>query len=296
MNPIYEFVLLNPSTLPSFHPFLPEKIKQTITAPSPAYKLIGLGAINQGIPVGICLGLLNIDLHFFEFLHIEVDCEHRCRHIGRTLMAKTQKEAVKQQAKFFSFIYTKDEPETPAIEKIVNANHWEGSRPFMVKGYFNLDTFDPPLLHLNLHYPPKYKEFFWKDLKESQKKDLLFREKQGHFPVAVSPFNDEKMIEPLNSLGLLDEERVVGWLITHRIDTETIRYASLFIEPSLKFRALSMKLLVDSILLHKHSPIKKGVTEIPYLQVAASWIKLVKKRILPSAIKITYLQQAWHII
>lgn len=291
---MYEFILLNPSNLSLFDLFLHEKVRRSITELSSRYRLIGSGAVHQGIPVGICVGILNLDIHFFEFLHIEVNSEHQNRGIGRTLIAKTQEEAIKQQAKFFSFIYPNNDPDTPAIKKILNANKWEGSRSFMIKAWFDLEIFDAPILHLNLRYPPGYKDFFWKDLKESQRNDLLFREKQGHFSKAISPINDEDLIEPLNSLGLQRDERVVGWLITQRIDPETIRYASLYIEPSLKFRALAMKLLADSILFHKYSPIKKAVLEIPYLQVSPSWVKFIQRRILPFAVKITYLQQAWH--
>lgn len=101
-------------------------------------------------------------------------------------------------------------------------------------------------------------------------------------------------MEPINSLGLLYQERIVGWLITHRIDTDTIRYSAFYLEPSLRFQGAAIKMLVDSIKLHLKNPTKWGLLEIPYIQAHPSWIHFFERRLFPYAAKITKLQQAWH--
>jgi hypothetical protein len=277
--------------LSPFQAYIPKEIHEKIAS----LKWIAFGAFQQSSPVGICIASLDLNTALLEILHLEVDIAHRDQEIGTTLLSKTQEEASKQGARIFSFIYPIETPETPMIEKILKANQWKGSRPFLIKAWFNPETFDTPLIHLPYQYPPGYKEFLWKNLSPDQRKDLLRREQQRHFSRILSPFNDEKILEPSNSLGIEYNGRVVGWLITHRIDQEMVRYSIIYIEPSLKFQgSLAVKLMIDAMLLHLEKLTTWGLFEIPYLQVSSSWIHFVEKRLLPSAVKITRYRQGWH--
>lgn len=290
---MYAFTLLDHDSLPNFNSFISDKIQKALSNIDPE-NLIIFGALKENTPIGICVATVYPILSLSEFLHIEVALEHRNHHIGRTLIAKTQEKAISIGAKIFTLVYPLEEPETAAIEKILAANHWKGSRPFLIRALFNPETFNAPIVQLNHKYPQGYKEFLWKNLKEKQKNDLLLREKKNHFSSIFSPFREKEIQEPLNSLGLQYKGRVVGWLITHRIDPKTIRYSCLYIEPSLKFRGVAMKLLADSMLLHMQKPTKWALIEIPYLQVPPSWIHFIERRILPSAVKVSRLQQGWH--
>lgn len=291
---MYEYVLLAPLQLTSFRLFIPEPIYRALFLKNLDYELVSYGVFFKNKPVGVCLARLNPNLHTLEFLHLEVQETHRRQGLGKSLVASIQKEAVKKEAVTLTFIYEHDSPHSVAIEKIFKANQWQGIRPFLIRAVFHLETFNAPLIHLKYRSSPDYKEFLWKDLSKSQRENLLFREKEGHFSHVFSPFQEEQNIEFLNSLGIQYHDRVVGWLITHRLDSDTIRYSSLYIEPSLKFRSHAMKLLADSINLHKKNPTKWAVIEIPYLYVHSSWIHFIKKRLLPSAVKVTHLWQGWN--
>lgn len=290
----YIYVSLTPSDLSTYNHYIPEKILKVTSSQDPSTKILLIGAMDNQTPIGICIGQLNPDLHLLDILHVEVRKSHRNQQVGRTLLAKVQEEAVKAKAEIFSLVYELNTPETQAIEKIVLANSWKGSRPFLIRAVFDLVGFNAPLLHLNLKYPKGYKEFRWKYLKERQRNSLMYREESGQFPHAISPFQEENLVEPQNSLGLEHEGRVVGWMITHRVDPETVRYTALYSEPSHEHTGIAIKLIVGAILLHKQKPTKWALIEIPYLQVHPTWIRFVKQRLLPFAESVTYLQQAWH--
>lgn len=290
-----EYILLDLHSLAHYEPLLPPKTLSEIATITPDLKLIAYGAVHEGKPIGIAAALLDRDLHTLEIQHIEVIPSERNRHVGRTLLAKVQEEATRQGAKFFSFIYPIKEPDSTAIEKIIDANHWKGSRPFLIKAYFNPVTFNASITRLNYEYPPGYREFPWKDLSGEQRRDLQFREKQGQFSRAISPFLDEEKMETLNSLGLEYEGRVVGWIINHRIDG-FIRYTAFYIEPSLKYRGLAMKLMSNSINLHRQFLKEMAFTEVPYLIAHPSYIQFVERRLVPVATKVTRLQQRWHTV
>lgn len=291
---MYDFTLLN--DLSPFNNYIPKGIHDKIVSLSSEMKWIAVGSLKQDDPLGVCVASLDIDLGLLEILHLEVNAAHRKQRIGTTLLSKIQEEGIKQKAKIFSFIYPQNTPETLIIEKILKTNHWKGTRPFLIRAFFNPETFDAPMMHLHYSYPPGYKEFPWNTLKPKQRNDLLYREQQGHFSRALSPFKEEQIFEPLNSLGLEYQDRVVGWIITHRIDSDTIRYSFIYIEPSLKFRGLAAKLLMNSMLCHMKKPTKWALIEIPYLLVEPAWIRFIEKRILPSAVKVTYYRQGWSTV
>lgn len=291
---MYTFLPLDSSSFNTFAAFIPPQIKVKLDSLDPDFKVIALGTTNQNTPVGACFALLNDNLHYLEILHIEVSPQHRNQHIGTTLIGEVQKEALKQGAKIFSFIYTQDTPETPIIEKILKNNHWQGTRPFLIRCNFDALTFDTEWVHANFRYPKGFKEFSWKYLNEKDRVELNRKQHQGHFPAIISPFKEEKNIEPMNSLGLRYEGHVVGWLITHRMDQDTIRYSSLFIERPFHFHGIAMKLLASSILRHLQARTKYAYLEVPLIQVHPSWVRFIEKRIVPHATSVVRLKQYWH--
>lgn len=277
-----------------FNAYIPKEAREKIAAVPPEMKWIAFGAFQQSAPIGICIASLEPIMGSLDVLHLEVDPVHRNKRIGTTLLAKVQEEAKKQNAKVFSLVYLEGTPETPFVEKILKTNQWKGTRPFLLKAWFDPNKFDHPMLKLPFEYPPGYKTFPWKKLKPSQRKDLLHRDQQNHFLHVFSPFNDEKNIEHLNSLGLEYKGRVVGWMINHKIDPDTIRYTVLYVEPSLKYRGVGIRLLVDAQLIHVEKSKKMGLIEVPYLLVDPSWISFFEKRGRPYAIKVVQYRQGWN--
>ena len=150
-----------------------------------------------------------------------------------------------------------------------------------------------PWFHLKLNYPKDFKEFLWKTLKDSDRQYIRHNEQQGRFPEFLSPLLEERTIEPMNSLGLRHKGEIVGWMVTHRIDIDTIRYSSLFIERSLQKRSLAMKLLIDSLHLHALHPTKSALVEMPYNNVDSDWIHLVNKHLVPYATEVIISMQSW---
>lgn len=251
-----------------------------------------IGALFQGIPVGFALANCYKHSHQVDVLFLFVQQEHRCRHLGRKLLAKVVEEAKKEGGRFFSLIYLQEDPSTPALEKVLNANQWESGHPFLVHCVFNGFIFDPPWIHHAYQFPDSFEEFPWDNLSDEERKELSLRLNNRAIPPAVSPFLDEKILEPLNSLGLRYRGRVVGWMLTHRTAPDTIRYSSLFIESDLQFLGPAIKLLIDAILIQKKSTIKWAVFDLPLLHVSSSWMRFIKRRLIPYAQAVSVQKQA----
>ena len=89
--------------------------------------------------------------------------------------------------------------------------------------------------------------FYWRDLTKEEEKRIEFQRKQSTFPADVYPLAHKKLVEYSNSLGLRYHGEVVGWMITHRIDKNTIRYSAFYLDRDLRVRfpGLAVKLLVN---------------------------------------------------
>lgn len=294
---MYAFVPVVASALNMCDAVLPSNIRKKIDAAlSSSCQLIAYAAMTDNAEiVGVAVALFEVELGHLDILHVEVHPEHRNQHIGRTLIARVQEEGERKGGKFFFFVYPQDTPETEIIERILMANNWK-VRPFLIRCQFDPTTFNPPWLHTQYEYPPDYHEFLWSELRDEERLNLRHREAQSMYSYAVSPFRDEGSIEKLNSLGLRHQGRVVGWMITHRVDPDTISYSSLYIEPSLQFCGMGVKLLINSILLHIQTPTKYAVFDVPLLQTASSWTRFIKRRLIPYAIKITRFKQGWRTV
>ena len=76
-------------------------------------------------------------------------------------------------------------------------------------------------------------------------------------------FVEDTRLEPLNSLGLRYQGEVIGWTITHRIDSETIRYSVMFVEERFQRMGRGFSLLTQAV----KRQIDSG---IPYATAAVS--------------------------
>lgn len=291
---LYQFTRLSPDTFRAYQSLVPEELLNSVHSD---LSIIAIGASLEDKPIGIALATVNRSLQFVDVVHLFVNSEHRNRHVGRQLLAKLKEEAKREGGTIFSLVYPIEEAVTPAIEKVIAANRWKGTRPFMIRCWFDVLTFNIPwIMNNEFQYPPGLVEFPWHAIKEEEKLELDRQERQRWFRPYISPRRDEGLLEKLNSLGLRYQGNVVGWMLTHRIRSDTIRYTSIYVDRHIKNRGLVMaKLLADSIHLHLTDRINHPLAlfEIPLLQVSPSWKRFIEKRLLPYANKTTVLYQAW---
>ncbi len=288
--------------LPDYQLLVPESLHEALSGLSPDHNsrsiVIAIGALFMGTPVGVVLAsyskypCLEVCFH-----HIFVQPEHRNKKIGSRLFQACQQEAYKEGGRLFLCLYPKEEPYSFILEKIFSKCGWESPRPFLLRCHGNIHTMNIPLITDSTNswnFPAEMKEFLWKDLTAEMRRQLLFQEKNHAFSQFVSPFNNEKKIEFSNSIGLLYRGSVAGWMITHRIKPDTIRYSALHVDPALRHRKLlGLKLITDAVDLQKKGPFEWAELEVPIVNVPKAWVNFVKQRIVPYVEKVTTLYQAW---
>lgn len=301
---MYELVHLevsqpNGNCYSAYHSFIPDHFLCCLHGKDPGglsdTTVFAIGATQKQNPVGIVLASYHHILHHVYIHHLFVDPSHRNRHIGRRLLERMKEKTYHAGGRFFFLNYELEDPTTPALEKVLQATEWKGTRPYLIRCLYDMYHFDMPWLHRNYPMPEEFQEFSWTTLTDQDRNQLQQELHHQMIPLAVSPFFDEERLEPINSLGLRYKGRVVGWMLTHRIAPDTICYTALYVDRSFHFSGIPMKLLSDSIHIHLKNLTPWGVLEIPLLQVHSSWIRFAKRRLIPYATKVTHIQQAWDV-
>lgn len=276
-------------TEPKFYPCLkgenPDGIPNTIT--------LAIAAFIEGKPIGLLLATFFSAMRMAEIHSLYVTDESEDREISGQLIQCLEEELQKNNCVVISYVYSSSDPETPNLEKLLNKLGWPAPRLFGIQCRFDGRTFNPPWMQAKYTFPSGFTLFPWSELTFEERKVLMRQLEHGEIHPSVSPFQEEDLIEPINSLGLRYKGSVVGWMVTHRITPNTIRYTALYIERSHQLQGPAIFLLKEAIERQIRSPIPWGVLEMNVRQTELSWLNFVKRRLRPYATEVTYTKQAW---
>lgn len=259
------------------------------------YPLIfGIEAIDKGVVVGFALGVCEMSIERGRLASLFVKEEQRRQGIGSQLLAYLEAEFVKEGCVAIYTEFSDDNPFREAVEKILSKRKWAPPTLYMLNCYYRVQEFHPPWWDRVHPLPETFQEFLWKDLKAEERKRLVHQAEQWTFHPSVSPIRQAETIEYQNSLGLRHEGKVVGWMMTHRVDADTIAYSALYIAPEYRHTGCAIRLLIDSIALQKESSVPYSLFKVNLEEVDPSWIAFVKRRLIPYACRMQRIYWSWH--
>ncbi len=286
---MYQFSLLNNAqailfqklTYPTYRPLL-----KTIDANN---SIIAVGINLDSEAIG--LGLAVIDKYDAEVLSLFIHPEHRSKGLGKTLLKYLEIELQQRRCSQVRLVYISNST-TPALERILKQLNWSIPQLRMLVCEGTKESIkDAPLLRLNYSLPASYTIFPWVELTPENREYI---QKQQDilpwYPEILSPFDDEEILEPVNSLGLRYQGQVVGWMITHRVAIGTIRYTKFFVKKELQSVGRAIPLLVTAIQLQlEKSEANKAVFTV--LHDNSRMVKFINKRL---GFYLSLLRQSWQ--
>ena len=287
---------LDPETKEAYALLTEPRLREFIrNIPEESPKVIAIGAVCESEPIGLALAKLYPNINHAEIMSLYVVRKHRNKNVGTQLFREVEQACIREGGKVLTFMYRKEDRYALAHEAILKKQNWAPSVPFMEQYLFDAFLFHPPWLVHRPKIPRQCKVFLWKNLKKQEKERLDYLYEQGHYGSIVHPFFEENLIEPLNSLGMRKKGEIVGWLITHRVSLEALKYSALFIRPDLQFRGSSMRLLIDAINLHrpKEATIRWTLVPVNLQEIDSSWYRFVKRRLAPYAQAVIKTYQTW---
>lgn len=190
------------------------------------------------------------------------------------LLEQVEKIFIEKRKTQIQIHYWEDDP--PTVH-----GDWKGPILYFTLYHFQVQEFHPPWFERDHPFSKEYSLFPWDELTPHEKETIEHHLSQGRFLRTMDPFEHEA--EPLNSFGLRYRGEVVGWIITHRVNAETIAYSKLFVDLEHRHKGEVIKLLIKSIKAQQNSPVPYALFKVNHLKTGKRWREFIEKRLTPFA-------------
>ncbi len=276
---MYQFSVLNNVQAIAFDKLTYPAYRQLLKVIDTNQSIIAIGVHLDSQAVGLGLAIINKD--DAEIVSLFIRPEHRGKRLGKTLLHYIETELEQRGCSEVSLVYISNAT-TPALERILEQLNWSIPQLRMLVCSCDIEKFkDASWLKLEQSLPNSYTIFPWFELTHQERK--LIQKQQtssAWYPEILSPFKEEEIIEPTNSLGLRYQNQVVGWMITHRVAVDTVRYTALFVKNDLQRLGRGIALLARAIQLQlKQNEVPKAVCTV--VADNAQMVKFVDRRLAP---------------
>lgn len=244
----------------------------------PGSAIIAIAASNAIEPVGLALSEIQPDGKLAQVLSIFVAPSYRGQGVGTALLRRLESELRSQGCTHLELVYTTGKPTTPALERLLEICHWASPQPRMLVGKSTCSSIMNASWMKRTALPANYSLFPWQEITQEDR-IALQQQQNSWIPPQLMPFQHEQNLESLNSLGLRYRGDVVGWIITHRLNPDTIRYTSGFVRPDLQKAGRYISLIANAIQLQIDAEVPFGIWTVPFVYPAM--VSFVRQRMLP---------------
>ena len=258
-------------TYPAYAALLSRAADETITVIAASNGIYPVGlALAEGTPAASLLSLC-------------VAPDWQGRGIGQQLLERVEQRLREKGVASMETCYMNSIPGAPAFERVLDKQGWVYGVPRMLFLHYDLRQKEAPDLS-HIRYTNGYSSFPFLNLSSEERRAIVHNELGC--PASLDPLAEEDRIEPLNSLGLRRQGRLVGWMVTHRISPQKIRYTSLFVEQSLQARGEALPLLAEAMRLQVacKEEVPEAVHGTSYEM--APMIRFAQRRLAPYAYKV----------
>ncbi|MGK5594173.1 MAG: GNAT family N-acetyltransferase [Parachlamydiaceae bacterium] len=281
---------LHREDLEAFIPLL-SKHQLTIFSEKPGEgdTFLALVAYDGKQPVGLTFAHLIAVLEQGFIYTLFVKQKYRQKGIGTRLMALFLKELFKYRISFIQFRFNTYDPDAVYLQKILKKTGWHPPQIIIERYHFYSPTFAPDwYLHPGPTLTKNLKISLWQHLSVKQLDSIREIIRKNPLLQDVSPFDSPYPIEKVNSLVLKHHQEILGWMVTHRYDQETIRYSAFYVDRDLRGLGSSIALLKEAIRRQKASSVLHAFLEVNIKRSPPYWQHFIKKRLAPYCTKVDY--------
>ncbi|MEM9924894.1 MAG: GNAT family N-acetyltransferase [Cyanobacteria bacterium P01_D01_bin.50] len=270
----------NPFSALAYQGFTYPLFRPKLKALQPNGSIVAIAASVSGKPAGLALAEIEDDGKSAKLLSLFVTASNRRQGIGSALLNRLEQELSTRECIKYEVIYIIGESTTVAWEHLLHSSGWKEFQSRMLVCKTTIDRIvDAPWMQ-KASLPASYTIFPWMEI-TSQERQIIKETQQANpwIPEDLIPFKHEENLEPLNSLGLRYQGQVVGWVITHRLAPDTIRYTCSFVRRDLQKMGRIIPMYVNSINKQIDAKIIKGIWTVPYIH--DGMVNFVNKRMKP---------------
>jgi GNAT superfamily N-acetyltransferase len=253
-------------TYPSYHPVLvagAEGHEQVVA-------VVAVEGEKEGVPVGLILAALDEEKSVATIQSLAVSKTHRQQGIATALLSALEEQLRRQKAKSIHAVYTTAMESHPILSKLQQKQGWPEPKP---RNYFCRGSVqhvhDNAAWMKRIRCPSRFELFSWEDLSGSERESIEADVLQGVVPKDLSPFQEEETLEPMTSVGIRADGRVVGWQTNHSLPGEpgVLRYSYTYAYPEFQKTGRAFILIKEAIkrnMDHKLDEFPRFVSSVAY--------------------------------
>ncbi|MBO3462767.1 GNAT family N-acetyltransferase [Aetokthonos hydrillicola Thurmond2011] len=261
---MYSLQILDSSTAAAYESMTFPLFRSHLQVLEPQGLTVAIGAADLGQPIGLALAEIQSDHHSAKVLSLYVSPERRNAGIGRALLTRLEQVLSQRGCTNVSIVYMTGKPTTSALEHLLQKCHWSTPTPRMLICKSDNRALDAPWLKIYEHLPPSFAIFPWCELTNDERIAIEKQQETNPWiPNELVPFPHEEGMEPLTSFGLRYQGQVVGWLITHRIYPDTIRYTCDWVREDLQKTGCLLALHAKAHKRQAIAKIPKAIWTVP---------------------------------
>ena len=229
---------------------------------------LAVAASLGGQPAGLALAELPIaqdrDQHSAELLSVFVDKTCRGHGLGKALLGALESLVAEAGLGELAAVYMRGKPSIDIVERLLAQHGWSEPEPRMVTVKFMVEElYKAAWLH---RYAPRagYEIFSWMDLRDAEREEIRrSHETDAWIAPDLVPWKYDSEYEPTTSVGMRFEGKVVGWVINHRLDDQTVRYTCSFMRRDLQGVGAILPLYCESFRRLHRFGFKRGMFVAP---------------------------------
>ncbi|AFY48299.1 acetyltransferase [Nostoc sp. PCC 7524] len=286
----YKFVKLSNATAIFYEKLTYPTFRSRLKNLDADQSIVALGVHQGSQPVGLILAEASSNPKIAEILSLFVIPEHRGYGLGKTLLSYLEEELSQSSFSQVNLVYVPNAT-TPYLEKVLKQCNWSTPqlRMLVCSGPI-INIKDASWLKLADALPLGYSIFPWVEISTQERESIQAQQAiSAWYPEILSPWTEPEIIEPLNSLGLRYENQVIGWMITHRVARDTIRYTKLFVREDLQRLGRAIPLLAKAIKLQLETQ-EDSQAVFTVLADNTHMVKFLQKRLVPYQV---FVRQSW---
>jgi GNAT superfamily N-acetyltransferase len=229
-------------------------------------------------PIGLCIGEINQQKESAEVLSLFVEPTHRNRGVATQLLQYIESEMKARGCQHMSINYLSGKPTTASLERVLQKCLWAEPHvhEIICKGHI-YNGIKMPWVKKEGYFVNSYEIFPWSSI--TNEEIMSIQERKDNIPQDLYPLQYMANMEGVNSIGLRYRGDVVGWLISHRIAPDTIRFTCSYIRQDLQKIGRNLGLMAEAIKRQYQARVPYIIWTTPMHH--QGMVEFTKKRISP---------------
>jgi GNAT superfamily N-acetyltransferase len=241
--------------------------------------------------VGLGLAVLRPETRLAECLSLYVKKEYRRRGIATRLLTEVETALRRHGCHTVQGVYMSDAPSTGALEALLARCHWEPPHPRMLVLRTDYEHIKHAPWLGRRPLPPEYCIAPWSTVSTAERRQLsVSQAATGWIPRDLVPFAHEgtgidgSPPEPRINLVLRYRGEVVGWLLTHRLRPDTVRFTCSYARRDLQRRLPILAVYAEAIARCRDAGYPYASWTVPSWHAGMS--RFARRHLIPYAIDV----------